>query len=70
MRTTNTLIIGGGQAGLALSHCLTTLGRDHLVLERVAWPSAGAASDGIRPALDADWMTAYRGLLRGPRRIS
>jgi len=34
MRTTNTLIIGGGQAGLALSHCLTTIGRDHLVLER------------------------------------
>jgi len=32
--TTNTLILGGGQAGLALSHCLTELDRDHLVIER------------------------------------
>lgn len=29
-----TLIVGAGQAGLALSRCLTELGRDHLVLER------------------------------------
>ena len=30
----DTLIIGGGQAGLAASNRLTALGRDHLVVER------------------------------------
>ena len=34
MTTIDTLIVGGGQAGLALSRGLTALGRDHLVLER------------------------------------
>src|SRR5215204_4429459 len=29
-----TVIIGGGQAGLALSSCLTQLGHEHVVLER------------------------------------
>lgn len=29
-----TLIVGAGQAGLALSYCLTQLGRPHLVIER------------------------------------
>src|SRR5215213_8992837 len=29
-----TLVVGGGQAGLALSRCLTTAGHDHVVLER------------------------------------
>jgi putative flavoprotein involved in K+ transport len=29
-----TLVIGGGQAGLAMSHCLTQRGLSHLVLER------------------------------------
>lgn len=28
------VVIGGGQAGLAVSHCLTTRGIDHVVLER------------------------------------
>lgn len=31
---TETVIIGAGQAGLALSRCLTELGRPHVVLER------------------------------------
>jgi len=30
----NTLIVGGGQAGLAMSHALGTLGLDHVVVER------------------------------------
>src|SRR5215203_1685064 len=30
----DTAIIGGGQAGLAMSYCLTHQGRDHIVLER------------------------------------
>ena len=34
MRTTDTLVIGAGQAGLALSRLLTERGRDHVVLER------------------------------------
>ena len=32
--TTDTLVIGAGQAGLAMSRCLTDRGREHLVLER------------------------------------
>lgn len=34
MRTTDTLIIGAGQAGLAASHHLTSRDREHVVLER------------------------------------
>ena len=34
MRTTDTIVIGGGQAGLAASHCLADRGHDHVVLER------------------------------------
>jgi len=34
MRRTETLIIGGGQAGLAMSRCLADRGVDHVVLER------------------------------------
>jgi len=34
MRRTNTLIIGGGQAGLAMSRCLMERGIEHVVLER------------------------------------
>lgn len=32
----DTLIIGGGQAGLAMSYCLTQQDRDHVVLEQAA----------------------------------
>jgi len=34
MKRTDTLIVGGGQAGLAMSRCLTSRGIDHVVLER------------------------------------
>ena len=34
MKRSDTIIIGGGQAGLALSRCLTDEGIDHVVLER------------------------------------
>lgn len=34
MKHTNTVIIGGGQAGLAMSRCLLDRGVDHVVLER------------------------------------
>jgi len=58
MHTTNTLIIGGGQAGLALSHCLTTLGRDHLVLERgrLAQRWRSERWDSLR-LLTPNWIT-------------
>ena len=32
--TTEVAIVGGGQAGLALSYCLTELGRPHVILEQ------------------------------------
>lgn len=58
MRTTDTLILGGGQAGLALSRCLTALGRDHLVIERgrtaERWHSE--RWDSLR-LLTPNWMT-------------
>ena len=34
MRKTDAIIIGAGQAGLAMSYCLGSLGIDHIVLER------------------------------------
>jgi putative flavoprotein involved in K+ transport len=34
MKHTNTIVIGGGQAGLAMSRCLVDYGIDHVVLER------------------------------------
>ncbi len=34
MRRTETVVIGGGQAGLAMSRCLAQSGVDHVVLER------------------------------------
>lgn len=34
MKRTNTLVLGGGQAGLAMSRCLVERGIDHVVLER------------------------------------
>jgi flavin-dependent dehydrogenase len=34
MSCIHTLIIGGGQAGLAMSRCLSDLGAEHVVLER------------------------------------
>jgi len=58
---TNTIVIGGGQAGLALSHCLTGLGVEHVVLEagRVAqrWHERW---DSLR-LLTPNWMTRLPG---------
>ena len=34
MRRVQAIVIGAGQAGLAMSHCLGRLGIDHVVLER------------------------------------
>jgi putative flavoprotein involved in K+ transport len=57
MRTT-TLIIGGGQAGLAMSWCLTDRGIDHVVLERgrVAERWRSERWDSLR-LLTPNWMS-------------
>ena len=34
MRRVETLVVGAGQAGLAISRCLTELGAEHVVVER------------------------------------
>ena len=62
MRTTNTLILGGGQAGLALSRCLTALGRDHLVIERgrIAERWHSERWNSLR-LLTPNWMTRLPG---------
>lgn len=61
-RTIDCLIIGAGQAGLAMSHCLTTHGIEHVVLERgrigerwrsERWPSLRLLTPG--------WMTRMPG---------
>lgn len=63
---TNTIVVGGGQAGLALSRCLTGLDVEHVVLEagRVAqrWHDRWDSLHLLTP----NWMTrlpggAYRG---------
>lgn len=62
MQTTNTIIIGAGQAGLAVSRCLGELGRDHLVLERgrVAERWHSERWDSLR-LLTPNWMTRLPG---------
>ena len=67
MRTTDTLVIGAGQAGLAMSRCLTERGDDHVVLERgrVAERWRTERWDSLR-LLTPNWMSrlpgwAYRG---------
>ena len=46
----HTVVIGGGQAGLAMSAGLTAHGIDHVVIERGHVANAGAPSDGIPSA--------------------
>ena len=62
MRRTTTLVIGGGQAGLAMSRCLSSRGIDHVVLERGAvaqrWRTHGW--DSLR-LLTPNWMTRLPG---------
>ena len=62
MRRIDTIIIGGGQAGLALSRCLVDRGIDHVVLERgrigERWRSQRWASLKL---LTPNWMTRLPG---------
>ena len=62
MRQTATAIIGGGQAGLAMSHCLSELGVDHVVIERgkIAQRWRHHSWDSLR-LLTPNWMTRLPG---------
>ncbi len=68
MRTTDTVIIGAGQAGLAASRCLTDQGHDHVVLDRgrigQRWRSGTWDSLHL---LTPNWLNALPGRpYRGP----
>lgn len=62
METTHTIVIGAGQAGLALSACLTERGHEHLLLERgrVAERWHSERWDSLR-LLTPNWMTRLPG---------
>src|SRR5262245_11084690 len=62
MRRTHLVIIGGGQAGLAMSRCLSGLGIEHVVLERgrVAERWRSERWDSLR-LLTPNWMTRLPG---------
>lgn len=59
---TDTIIIGGGQAGLAMSHCLSDLRVDHVVLERgrVAERWRSERWDSLR-LLTPNWLSRLPG---------
>ena len=62
MRSISAIVIGAGQAGLAMSHCLTSRGVEHVVLERgrtaERWYSERWASLRL---LTPNWMTRLPG---------
>ena len=62
MKRTDTIIIGGGQAGLAMSRCLTDEGIDHIVFERgrVAERWRSERWDSLR-LLSPKWHTRLPG---------
>lgn len=62
MLNTDVTIIGAGQAGLAMSRCLRTLGIEHLLIERGAVAERWRAMrwDGLR-LLTTNWMTRLPG---------
>jgi putative flavoprotein involved in K+ transport len=62
MHTTDTIIIGAGQAGLAMSRCLTDRGIDHIVLERgrLAERWRSERWDSLR-LLTPNWMSRLPG---------
>jgi putative flavoprotein involved in K+ transport len=62
MPTTDTVVIGAGHAGLAMSHALTEAGRDHVVLDRgqVAERWRTERWDSLH-LLTPNWMTRLPG---------
>jgi putative flavoprotein involved in K+ transport len=68
MRRTEAVVIGGGQAGLAMSHCLGASGVDHVVLERgrVAERWRSERWESLR-LLSPNWQTRLPGFrYQGP----
>lgn len=68
MQRIDTVIIGGGQAGLAMSRCLLDRGRDHVVLERgrVAERWRSERWESLR-LLTPNWMARLPGYsYKGP----
>jgi putative flavoprotein involved in K+ transport len=68
MQSTDTLILGAGQAGLAASRCLTDRGHDHVVLERarIGQRWRGGVWDSLH-LLTPNWLNALPGRpYRGP----
>lgn len=61
-RITDVVVIGGGQAGLAMSRCLTDRSVDHVVLERAQVANSWTAErwDSLR-LLTPNWMTRLPG---------
>src|SRR5213079_2814757 len=69
MRRTDVLVIGAGQAGLAVSRCLTDANLEHVVLERgrLAERWRSERWDSLR-LLSPNWATRLPGWsYRGPR---
>ena len=62
MPRTTTIVIGGGQAGLAMSYCLSELGIEHAVLERgkLAQRWRSHSWDSLH-LLTPNWMTRLPG---------
>jgi putative flavoprotein involved in K+ transport len=62
MRHTDAIIIGAGQAGLAISHCLGRLGADHVILERGRTAERWRSErwDSLR-LLTPNWMSRLPG---------
>jgi putative flavoprotein involved in K+ transport len=60
--TIDVVVIGGGQAGLAMSHCLVDAGVDHVVLERGRTAGSWHTErwDSLR-LLSPNWMTRLPG---------
>ena len=58
MHAVETLVVGAGQAGLAVSRCLTAQGADHVVVERgrIAERWRSARWDSLR-LLTPNWMS-------------
>ena len=68
MRLTDAIIIGAGQAGLAMSHCLARHGVDHVILERGRTAERWRSErwDSLR-LLTPNWMSRLPGWsYRGP----